>query len=83
MGHEWGDFFALASATRLTNLGGETAPPSGSLGSKPIFSGLGPYRPGFWVLRGVTSPEKTFQNLRNFTGIGLAMSEPKLRRNSA
>lgn len=42
-----GDFFALASATHLNHLGGETAPPSGCLGSKPIFPGVGPYRPGF------------------------------------
>lgn len=44
-----GDFFALASETCLNNLGGETAPPSGFLGSVPIFPRVGPRLPGVWT----------------------------------
>ena len=38
-GMNGGDFLALASETCLSNLGGETAPPSGCLGSKPVPGG--------------------------------------------
>lgn len=48
-GMNGGDFFALASETCLSNLGGETAPPSGSLGSMPIFPGVGGSS-GTWLL---------------------------------
>ena len=43
--------FALASETCLSNLGGETAPPSGSMGSKLVFLGVGPHIPGFTAPR--------------------------------
>lgn len=78
MGHEWGDFFALASATRLNNLGGETAPPSGCLGSKPIFPELAPYRP----LASGCSAELPLQR-NTFKTRGTALALVSRRSNSA
>lgn len=76
-GMNGGDFFALAFETCLSNLGGETAPPSGSLGSMPIFPGVGPHIPGFRAPSEEAHQRKLF-NLCNFICIGLAASNPRL-----
>lgn len=59
-GMNGGDFFALASETCLSNLGGDTAPPSGCLGSLPVFPGVGLRIPGFKAPSGGVSPGKPF-----------------------
>lgn len=70
----------LASETFLCNLGGETAPSSGSLGSMPIFPGVRPRIPGFRASNRSLTRETLFIYLGNFICIGLAASDPWLNK---
>lgn len=83
----WGmngsDFFALAFESCLSNLGGETAPPSGSLGSKPTFPGVGPHIPGFRAPGEESHQRKKAFYLWNFICFGLAASNPRLNKELA
>lgn len=80
-GMNGGDFFALASETSLSNLGGETAPPSGFVGSK-LISGVGPHIPGVRAPK-EASHQRNPLYLWDFFCIGLAASDPRLNKEPA